>query len=124
MKRKLILVAALALAACNRTEPTAEQQPQDAFETQLRALNDSARNLAFRNAIRASDLRCERVDLSAFQGRVEGAGMWVAHCRDTGDFAIFVGKSGFAQIARCSDLPAGEVPGCRTLPLAGPAQKS
>lgn len=118
MKTGAILVAALVLAACNRPEPATEQPQQSQFEQELRALSGSARNLAFRNAIRDSGASCERVERSAFQETYKGAGMWVAHCTDTGDFAVFVSQSGFAQVARCEDLATPAAPACKPLPTA------
>jgi hypothetical protein len=116
MRKGAMFVAALALAACGRPEPAAEQPEQSQFEQELRALSLSARNLAFRNAIRNSDARCERVVRSVFQETYKGTSMWVAHCRDTGDFAIFVSRSGFAQVVRCEGLVGTPAPACKPLP--------
>lgn len=116
--RTQAFLAVLALAACRGSEPAAEQPQQSQFEHELRALSEPARNLAFRNAILDSGARCERVERSAFQEAYKGAGMWVAHCADTGDFAVFVSRSGFAQVARCEDLATPATPACKTGPTA------
>lgn len=123
MKKGAMLVAAFALVACGGPEPAAEQPEQSQFEQELRALSHSARNLAFRNAIRDSGARCERVERSVFQETYKGASMWVASCRDTGDFAIFVSQSGFAQVARCEDLAGTPTPACKPLPATTDSEK-
>jgi len=112
VKIQAMLLAVLATTACNSPQTAPEQPPQEQFIQKVRGLREPARNLAFRNAIRDSNLRCERVARSAYQEKVKGTAMWVARCTDTGDYAIFVNNSGYAQVARCEDLTGGIVPRC------------
>jgi hypothetical protein len=39
--------------------------------------------------------------------------MWVAHCTNTGDFALFVEATGYAQARHCEDLKGTAVPQCK-----------
>lgn len=115
MRWMLVLCGALALCTCNKGQPTAPQQQatKPTFEAQLRGLNGSGRNLAFRNAIQDFGYHCDRVDQSNYQEAFKTSSMWVAHCTNTGDFALFVETSGYAQVRRCADLKGTSVPQCK-----------
>lgn len=114
MRSMLIFCGALALCSCNQRQPATEQNAsKPTFEVQLNSLGDSARNLAFRNAIQDFGFRCDRVDRSNYQETYQTTGMWVAHCTNTGDFALFVAPSGYAQVRRCADLAGAAVPQCK-----------
>ena len=109
----------LALGACRdevetETNRVLVEQSRQTFRQELEALPESGRNLAFRNAIRDVGLKCERVDRSRNQESVEGGEMWVAHCTDIGDVALFVSQAGYAQIRRCVDLKGSEAPPCKS----------
>jgi hypothetical protein len=118
MRTIWIMCGAFAISACGKSNGSAERNRPVAapptFEAQLRELKAPARGLAFRNAIRDAGLRCDRVEKSHYQQSLENAGMWVAHCSDNGDIALFVGPTGFVQVRRCQDLKVAEVPQCKT----------
>jgi hypothetical protein len=107
----------LVLGGCrNDSEPSgnaAANQSQQTFQQELKSLPDSGRNLAFRNAVRDTGLKCERVDQSHLQQGVKGGEMWVAHCTDIGDVALFISQAGYAEVRRCADLEESEAPQCK-----------
>ena len=120
MSKPSYLIALVALAACSRSpvadnRAAVEAQKKPTFEGQLLSLDESGRNLAFRNAILDEGLKCERVDRSARQQAMKNGDMWVAHCSDGGDVALFVSTAGFAQVRRCSDLMGSDAPQCKSL---------
>ena len=116
--RILILGAAIALCACDRSVDQGQAVPPNAYDQQLQSLSAPARNLGFRNAIKDSRAKCARVDRSFRQQAYKGSAMWVARCTDTGDFAIFVSAGGFAQIVACDNLGEG-APACQPLKDGG-----
>jgi hypothetical protein len=116
--RAIVLGAALALCACGKSSEQPRQVQPNAYDQQLQSLSVSARNLGLRNAIQDSGAKCGRVERSARQQDYRNSAMWVAHCTDIGDFALFVTSQGYAQIIRCDNLGEG-VPACR-LPADSP----
>lgn len=108
------LVIALGLGACN-AEPrqAAPVQTAGADVEHLRKMNDSYRNLSFRNAIRDSGARCERVTVSGYQQDFNKLSMWTARCTDSGDWGIFIDPKGYAQIHPCEYATTFAVPPCR-----------
>ena len=114
MRSMLILCGALALYSCNKPQPAVQQNAaKSTFESQLDSLTESGRNLAFRNAIQDFRYHCDRVDRSNYRQAFKTTRMWVAHCTNTGDFALFVAPSGYAQVRRCEDLKGASVPQCK-----------
>jgi hypothetical protein len=112
--RAIVICAALALCACGQSA-TRQQQPKPAnpYDQQLQSLREPARNLGLRNAIKDSGSKCERVDRSERQQDYKNSAMWVAHCSDTGDYALFVTPQGSAQVIACDNLGEG-APACRS----------
>lgn len=112
MKRiSICALLAVSLWACARS-PSPEPAQANTFDQKLQSLSPPARNLGLRNAIRDSGAKCGRVGRSVRQQDYKASAMWVAHCTDTGDFALFVSPTGYAQVVRCDNLGPG-VPGCR-----------
>jgi hypothetical protein len=106
--RSIVICATVALCACSQS---ANQQPTpksaNPYDQRLQSLSVSARNLGLRNAIKDSGSKCERVDRSARQQDYKNSAMWVAHCADTGDYALFVTAQGSAQVIACDNLGEG-----------------
>jgi hypothetical protein len=110
-----IAVLAVALAGCQKEQPTSTQKVAIANKDaeRLKSLTPPLRNVALRNTIRDSGSHCDRVDASAYQQEHKQLSMWTAHCTDSGDFAIFVGANGEGQVRPCSDAKALGIPQCR-----------
>lgn len=112
--RPWILIAPLALAACDSGAPT--NQPaikvrsaeQDALHT-LNALNLS---IALKRAIYAAGYTCRRVTEAGFVGPYNNLDMWTAKCDDDRNWAIFAGPDGSAQVRDCKDIPGTGLPEC------------
>ena len=115
--RTYLLAAVVALASCNQAASDGDAAaPANTFDQQLRSLDVPARNFSLRKAILDTGARCGRVDGSAFQQQYKHTAMWVVHCTETGDFAVFVSPTGYAQVVKCESI-AEAGPQCR-LPVA------
>lgn len=112
MSKGMIFVMAGLTAACGEQQPAPQPERPNAFHERLLALAPPARNLGLRNAIIDSGVRCERVDRSAFQQHYKGTAMWLAHCVNKGEFAVFVGPAGYGEVVRCDILRGTGAPPC------------
>jgi hypothetical protein len=84
----------------------------------LKAMSPLYRYLGLRRSILDSGQRCKKVDNGAFQQDFRNLAMWVGHCTDTGDWAIFIAATDDVQVRRCADLAELKLPACKPL---GPA---
>lgn len=122
MKRKLLagLLASLALAACNNSQP--QQTNQTAIKVrgpeqkQLHQLDAFDLAIALKHAIYDAGYTCKRVTDGGFVGEYKNLDMWTAHCvYDNGssrDWAVFAGPDGSAQVRDCKDVTATGLPAC------------
>jgi hypothetical protein len=120
-----VLLASLFLAACGPTQPAPKvtrMSMRNDQSDQLKAMAPLYRNLGLWRAIRDSNQRCKKVDNGAYQQDYKDMALWVAHCTDTGAWAIFIAANGEAQVRACANLAALELPACR--PLPGPPSDS
>jgi hypothetical protein len=125
-----VLLSALLLAAsCGEGQPggqpaqnVARVKMANSQSDALKAMAPLYRNLGLWRAIRDSGQRCKKVDNGANQQDYKDMAMWVAHCTDTGAWAIFIAPNGEAQVRACADLSAIKLPACR--PLPGPPSDS
>ena len=120
MSRKLVIgVLAAMLAACNE-QPQQTNQPaiKVRAQEQEQLHNLSAVNLAIalKRAIYDGGYRCDRITDAGFVGAWKNLDMWMAHCvydkGQPGDWAIFAGPDGSAQVRDCRDVPASGLPAC------------
>jgi hypothetical protein len=87
---------------------------------QLQGLSPLYRYLGLRRAIMDSGQRCKKVDTGQYQQDHKNLAMWVAHCTDTGDWAIFIAPNDDVQVRRCADTATLKLPACKPLPPAQP----
>lgn len=123
MKRKLLagLLASLALAACNNSQP--QQTNQTAIKVrgpeqkQLHQLDAFDLAIALKHAIYDAGYTCKRVTDGGFVGEYKNLDMWMAHCvydnAPPRDWAVFTGPDGSAQIRDCKDIPGSGLPDCK-----------
>ena len=106
------LLVAIALAA-----PVAAQ-PAASFAERLSGLSDVQRRAVLRGALVNSGERCGRVDRADPRGRYRNLVIWNVRCVPGGDYGVFVGPDGSAQIRTCTDLAKLRLPPCALPPAA------
>jgi hypothetical protein len=120
-----VLLSALLLASsCDQGQPAknvTQVKMANPESDQLKTMAPLYRNLGLYRAIRDSGQSCKKVDNGAYQQDYKNMAMWVAHCTDTGAWAIFIAPNGDAQVRACGDLRTLGLPACA--PIA-PAAKS
>ena len=118
--RRLLLLSALALAACNDSGPPANQtkiKVTSAEQQQLHQLDAINLAIGLKRAIYDAGYTCKRITDAGFVGEWKNLDMWMAHCvYDKGeprDWAIFAGPDGSAQVRDCKDVPGSGLPLCK-----------
>lgn len=102
--RSLILCSALLLAACdaapsNTTAASSEAQPPSAFQNQVVAMSDEARNVVFIRAIRDAGHDCQGVTQSERRAdQPDGNLLYQATCNDGASYGVSLGRDGTAQV--------------------------
>jgi len=120
MRRSSIaLVGALALAACNDTQPQQNQpaiKVQSKEQIQLHQLDAYNLAIGLKRAIYDAGYSCKLVTDAGYVGTWKNLEMWVAHCTyEKGpprDWAVFAGPDGGAQVRDCRDVPGSGLPDC------------
>jgi hypothetical protein len=103
-------VCLLLLGGCGK-QP--EQQgntsaPPKDYQAQLTAMGDAERNLTFMRAIHDAGWQCGQVQSSAPRPPIQDSPAWKAVCDGNAEWAIEVGKSGIAQVAKEADIEAAK----------------
>jgi hypothetical protein len=121
----LPLIGLLALAGCGRgsapqqaqetPQPDAAATPQTSYRDTLRKLPPAEVSAALFRAISDSGESCTGVTKSAYQQDYKDMGMWVAHCRAGGDWAVFVSDKGYVQARACPTAAQSGFPACKPL---------
>lgn len=118
------IVAMLALSGCGKdTSPTvapaanqtAAAAENDHYVDDLRKLSPAAANAALFRSISDSGESCTGVTKSAYQQDFKAMGMWVAHCREGQDWAVFVSQKGYVQPRACATAAQAGFPACKPL---------
>jgi hypothetical protein len=116
----LILLSALALAGCNKSQ-NPQQTPNKIRVTsqeqeQLHQLDAFNLAIGLKRAIYDAGYSCKRITDAGFVGTWKNLDEWTAHCvYDNGssrDWAIFAGPDGSAQVRDCKDVPGSGLPPC------------
>jgi hypothetical protein len=120
--RSIALLGALALAACNNSQPQQAQTNEPAIKVrsaeqeQLQKLDAFNLAIGLKHAIYDAGYTCKRITDAGFVGTYKNLDMWMAHCvYDKGtprDWAIFAGPDGSAQVRDCKDVPGTGLPDC------------
>ena len=114
----ILMVAALALAACEHGAPeqniTVVRAAKPTTDN-LKTLDPIYRHLGLRRGITYNRGKCKRVDRGAFQQDYKNMAMWRAHCIDTGDWAVFIAPDASVQAVRCADAKMARIPECKPL---------
>lgn len=116
-----IPLMAMAVSACGRnaeaqaSSKPADQAKQGHYIDDLRKLPMAAQNATLFRAIADSGESCTGVAKSAYQQDFKGMGMWVAHCREGQDWAVFVSQTGYVQARACPTAHQSGFPACKPL---------
>jgi hypothetical protein len=101
--RKLILLAALLVGACDPgvkpAEPT-DDQGLKAMKGRIDSLAEGQRNATFLRAIRDAKQPCQAVVGSAYNGEQFGRPSWAARCSDGSDWLVMLDAGGRALVTR------------------------
>lgn len=118
-KFTIALLAALALAACNQSQPQANApkiKVRGSEQDQLHKLDAFNLAIGLKRAIYDAGYSCKRITDAGFVGEYQNLDMWMAHCvYDNGssrDWAVFAGPDGSAQVRDCKDVVATGLPAC------------
>jgi hypothetical protein len=93
--------------------------PTNPYVDRLMRLDDLHRGAVLRGAVVNAGQRCQRVGLAEPRGTLRNLTMWAVRCTPGGDYGIFIGPDGSAQVRTCADLATLRLPTCR-LPAASP----
>ena len=115
-----ILLASLAIAACNKSQQATTNQPNirvvSEEQQQLRQLDAVNLAIGLKRAIYDAGYTCKRITDAGYVGTWENLDEWMAHCEyengATRDWAIFAGPDGSAQVRDCKDVVSTGLPAC------------
>jgi hypothetical protein len=121
--RRLIALAALAVAGCNEAPPQQAQNNNEPTikvrapeQEQLHQLDAFNLAIGLKRAIYDAGYSCNRVTDAGFVAPWQNLDMWTAHCvyanGSSRDWAIFAGPDGGAQVRDCKDIPGSGLPDC------------
>ena len=118
-KFTIALLAGLALAACNQSQPQANApkiKVRGSEQDQLHKLDAFNLAIGLKRAIYDAGYSCKRITDAGFVATWKNLDEWTAHCvYDNGssrDWAIFAGPDGSAQVRDCKDVVATGLPAC------------
>lgn len=119
--RLALLLAPLALAACNNSQTQQTQTNRPAIKVrsneqeQLHKLDALNLAIGLKRAIYDAGYSCNTITDAGFVAEYKNLDMWMAHCTDgkqQRDWAIFAGPDGSAQVRDCHDVPGTGLPDC------------
>jgi hypothetical protein len=121
MIRCALLISALLLAACGKSENPAPPLQNDIkvrSEAQQRLfdLSDLDRAIALKRAIADQGLRCARIVSTGYVTRYKEMDLWTATCADDRQWALFIAANDSVQIRLCDDNEKIGLPACKVQP--------
>lgn len=90
--------------------------PPNPYVERMQALGDAQRRAVLRGAIVNYGQRCGRVGPAVFRGTLKNLTMWSIRCTPGGDYGVFVGPDGTAQVRTCDDMATLKLPTCQLPP--------
>ncbi|MDB5689863.1 MAG: hypothetical protein JWL91_1739 [Sphingomonas bacterium] len=110
-----VLYAAMA-AAVMLPLPAAAAPSARSYSDRLARLPELSRYAALRSVLVGSGQICRRVESAARRGTLRNLAMWAVRCTPTGDYGVFIGPDGSAQVRTCADLAQLRLPTCGLKP--------
>lgn len=120
MKPRALSALSASLALALLAPPPAHAQSAEVFSQRLGQLAPMQRLATLRRAVIDAGNLCRRPSDASQHGRWKNLVMWSVRCTPGGDYAVFLGPSGYVQVRRCEQLRQLKLPQC-TLPPAKPA---
>jgi len=117
--------AIMALAGLALHAPATAQQPTaNSFSDRLERLDELQRYASLRAVLANSGQVCRRVESAQRRGNLRNLSMWAVRCTPTGDYGVFIGPDGSAQVRSCADIAQLKLPTCglKPRPAAAPAR--
>lgn len=90
--------------------------PPNPYQQRLLKLDPARRAAAIRSAIVDYGERCGRIEPPVARGRWKNAEMWAARCQPGGEYAVYIGPDGSAQVRPCADQVKLGLPACNLPP--------
>jgi hypothetical protein len=113
------IMSALMLAACNESQPQANQttiKVRSDEQEQLHKLDAFNLAIGLKHAIYDAGYTCKHIKDAGFVGNYKNLDMWMASCTyehgSPRDWAIFAGPDSGAQVRDCRDIPGSGLPQC------------
>jgi hypothetical protein len=119
---KTISASFASLALIIAVPAAAAVNPAMDYSNRIMKLSDIEQRAVMRRAILDGIQYCKQVLATAYQGPYKNLVMWTAHCAKGGDYAVYIGPDGSAQVRPCTDLAKLNLPLCR-LPVVSSATK-
>ena len=92
------------LAGCDQP-PTKKTAPEVTdYADRIAKMPGGGRNAVFIRALRDAGLDCQKVVQSVAAGSYQGMPLWAVSCRNSGPWAVMIGKDGVAQIFTANQI--------------------
>lgn len=113
---RLVAIAIASLAGFAGTAPTYAAPPPNTYQQRLMELDKTRQAAAIRSAIGGNGQRCGRIEPPVYRGTYKNTFMWAARCQPGGEYAIYIGPDGSAQVRPCADQVKLGLPACNLPP--------
>lgn len=111
--------AVAVLAGVASAQTPAQPQTSEGYSARLASLPELQRYAALRSVLAGSGQACRRVATAQRSGSMRNLAMWTVRCTPSGEYGVFLGPDGSAQVRTCGDLAKLKLPLCA--PTARPA---
>ena len=107
-----LAAAALLASPAAAQAPAAAAQSAEAYSARLARLSELQRYAALRSVLAGSGQVCRRVATAQRSGSMRNLAMWTVRCTPSGEYGVFLGPDGSAQVRTCGDLAKLKLPLC------------
>ena len=98
----------------------AASPPANPYVQRLESLDPLRQKAVLRQAIVDSNQRCGRIERTGRIPPFKNLVGWSAHCNPGGDYLVYIGPDGSAQVRSCTDARMLKLAGCPALPPVPP----
>jgi hypothetical protein len=102
--------------------PAAQAQTAEGYSARLANLSELQRYAALRSVLASSGQACRRVETAERSGSMRNLAMWTVRCTPTGEYGVFLGPDGSAQVRTCTDIAKLKLPSCAPKPRPAAAK--
>jgi hypothetical protein len=119
---KILYATIVAFAGLAVQAPAAAPLPANSYSDRLERLDELQRFASLRAVLANSGQSCRRVELAQRRGNLRNLSMWAVRCTPSGDYGVFIGPDGSAQVRTCTDLAQLKLPACGLKPRPAAAR--